>query len=137
MDDDGPGTAGLRLYLVKGGFLIVDDFKPEGWRGVPGGGWEPFRGDSGARAARGTFFDMDPADPDLPLVLRHQDALADFPQAYNYGKPVFRGVYEDNDRSKRLLMIINYNTDISQVPGSGRAAASGRSTTPTKRTSSA
>jgi hypothetical protein len=26
----------------KGRFLIVDDFKPDGWRGLPGGGWDPF-----------------------------------------------------------------------------------------------
>src|SRR5579864_6637081 len=31
-----------RRYLKKGGFLFVDDdFKPEGWRGLTGGGWEP------------------------------------------------------------------------------------------------
>ncbi len=36
------------------------------------------------------------------------------PQAYNAGEPIFRGVYEDNDPAKRLLMIVNYNTDISQ-----------------------
>ena len=27
---------------------------------------------------------------------------------------MFRGIYEDNDRSKRLMMVVNYNTDISQ-----------------------
>ena len=42
------------------------------------------------------------------------ESLENFPQAYNYGRPVFKGVYEDNDPSKRLLMMINYNTDISQ-----------------------
>jgi Domain of unknown function (DUF4159) len=29
-------------------------------------------------------------------------------------RPTFRGVYEDNDPGKRLQIIINYNTDISQ-----------------------
>ena len=42
------------------------------------------------------------------------DALRNFPQAYNSGPPIFRGLYEDNDPKKRLLMIINYNTDVSQ-----------------------
>ena len=37
-----------------------------------------------------------------------------FPQAYNAGPPVFRGIYEDNDPRKRLQVIINYNTDVSQ-----------------------
>ena len=30
------------------------------------------------------------------------------------GRPTFRGLFEDNDPSKRLLMVVNYNTDISQ-----------------------
>ena len=34
--------------------------------------------------------------------------------AYNAGPPIFRGLYEDNDPKKRLLMVVNYNTDISQ-----------------------
>jgi hypothetical protein len=42
------------------------------------------------------------------------NTLDNFPQAYNSGSPFFRGVFEDNDPSKRLVMIINYNTDISQ-----------------------
>ena len=29
-------------------------------------------------------------------------------------KPAFRGAFEDNDPRGRLLMIINYNTDVSQ-----------------------
>ena len=41
-------------------------------------------------------------------------SLGNFPQAYNAGDPVFRGLYEDNAPSKRLQMIVNYNTDISQ-----------------------
>ena len=35
-------------------------------------------------------------------------------RSYNAGRPVFRGLFEDNDPSGRLLMIVNYNTDISQ-----------------------
>jgi len=38
----------------------------------------------------------------------------DIPQAYVGGDPIFRGLFEDNDPNKRLLMIVNYNTDISQ-----------------------
>jgi len=41
-------------------------------------------------------------------------SLDDFPQAYNAGRPIFRGVFEDNDPKKRLMVVINYNTDISQ-----------------------
>jgi len=37
-----------------------------------------------------------------------------FPQAYNAGRPIFRGLFENNDPTKRMQMFINYNTDISQ-----------------------
>ena len=50
---------------------------------------------------------------DLSLVLR--DPLARQLSAGLQRRPaVFRGLFEDNDPSKRLLMIVNYNTDISQ-----------------------
>jgi hypothetical protein len=104
---------GLRQYLAKGGFLIVDDFKPEGWRGIPGGGWEPFRENLDRLLPGARIFDMDQNDPIFHSFFDIK-TLDNFPQAYNYGKPIFRGVYEDNDPSKRLLMIINYNTDVSQ-----------------------
>jgi hypothetical protein len=108
-------AAGLRTYLHKGGFLIVDDFKPEGWRGVPGGGWEPFASAMRRVLPDGKLFEMDPADPIFHSFFEiSAGLLADFPQAYNYGKPVFRGVYEDNDPRKRLMVIVNYNTDVSQ-----------------------
>ena len=106
-------AAGLRAYLQKGGFLIVDDFKLPGWRGLRGGGWEPFE-ENVRRVLPGVkFFDMDPFDPIFHSFF-DINSLDDFPQAYTYGKAVFRGVYEDNDPKKRLLMIINYNTDVSQ-----------------------
>ena len=36
------------------------------------------------------------------------------PQAYDEGRPYFRGVFEDNDPNKRLIAMINYNTDVSE-----------------------
>ena len=38
----------------------------------------------------------------------------DYPNFYDPGKPIYRGIYEDNDPAKRLMAIINYNTDISE-----------------------
>ena len=35
-------------------------------------------------------------------------------QYYDYqARPAIRGIFEDNDRTKRLIAIINFNTDIS------------------------
>jgi Domain of unknown function (DUF4159) len=106
-------AAALRAYLLKGGFLIVDDFKMPGWRGVPGGGWEPFAENMKRVLPDARFFDMQPGDPIFHCFFEI-NTLENFPQAYNTGQAVFRGVYEDNDPRKRLMMIVNYNTDISQ-----------------------
>jgi hypothetical protein len=56
---------------------------------------------------------MSPDDPVFHVFFEIND-LARFPQAYVGGDPIFRGIYEDNDPHKRLMAIINYNTDVSQ-----------------------
>ena len=72
------------------------------------------RSEHEARAAWRAVSRHGPVASDLSFVLRNQHDLDNFPQAYNSGRPFFRGVFEDNDPSKRLVMIVNYNTDISQ-----------------------
>jgi hypothetical protein len=101
----------LREYLQKGGFLIVDDFKAEGDFGSPG--WEPFAANIRRALPGARFFDLAVSHPIFHSFFEIA-SLERFPQAYNAGPAVFRGVFEDNDPSKRLQMIVNYNTDISQ-----------------------
>jgi hypothetical protein len=107
-------TAAFRTYLQKGGFVIVDDFKVRGWGGgMGGGGWENFE-EQMQRVLPGVrFAEMKSSHPIFHSFFEIH-SLDNFPQAYNAGPAVFRGVYEDNDPKKRLQMIINYNTDISQ-----------------------
>jgi len=104
-------AAGLRGYLQKGGFVIVDDFKMPGDFGSPG--WEPFEANMKRVLPDVRFYDMQATHPIFHAFFELND-LDIIPQAYNYGRPIFKGVYEDNDPSKRLQMIVNYNTDISQ-----------------------
>jgi hypothetical protein len=102
----------FQAYIEKGGFVVFDDFKVANTFG-PGGGWEPFE-----RNVRRMFPDVRFLDMQISHPVFHSffeiASLDDFPQAYNAGSPVFRGVFEDNDPRKRLRMIVNYNTDISQ-----------------------
>jgi hypothetical protein len=102
----------FKAYLLKGGFVIFDDFKVEGDFGA-NGGWDPFERNIRSMFPEVKFFPMDPSHPIFHSFFEI-DSLSNFPQAYNAGAPVFRGIYEDNDRNKRLIAIINYNTDISQ-----------------------
>ena len=109
-------AAGLRAFMLKGGFVIVDDFKIAGYGGGfgnGGGGWATFE-DNMKRVLPGVrFHEMNASHP-IYHSFFEIPSLDIVPQAYNAGKPIFRGVYEDNDPSKRLMMIVNYNTDISQ-----------------------
>jgi hypothetical protein len=106
-------AAGLRAYLLKGGFLFIDDFKPPGWRGTSGGGWEPFAETMRQVLPGAQFLDMEPGDPVFHTFFEINN-LDHFPQAYVGGDPIFKGIFEENDRRKRLMVIINYNTDVSQ-----------------------
>jgi hypothetical protein len=108
-------AAALRAYIQKGGFMIVDDFKMLGWRGIDSGGWEPFAHNMERVLPGIRFFEMDRSHPVFHSFFEITPSILDnFPQAYNSGRPIFRGVYEDNDPNKRLVMIVNYNTDVSQ-----------------------
>jgi uncharacterized protein DUF4159 len=104
-------AAALRAYLAKGGFVIVDDFKTPNFYG--GGGWDLFEANMRRVLPGIRFFEMKETHPIFHSFFEIH-TLRNFPQAYNAGEPIFRGVYEDNDPAKRLQMIVNYNTDISQ-----------------------
>jgi hypothetical protein len=101
----------LRTYLQKGGFVIVDDFKSRGFRG--GGGWDIFEQNMKRVLPGGRFVDLTAAHPIFHSFFEI-DSLDIIPQAYIAGRPIFRGLYEDNDPTKRLQMIVNFNTDVSQ-----------------------
>ena len=104
-------AAALRAYMEKGGFVIVDDFKQYGDFGSPG--WQPFEDNMKRVLPDVRFYDMQASHPIFHAFFEINN-LDIVPQAYNAGHPIFRGVYENNDPSRRLMMIVNYNTDISQ-----------------------
>jgi hypothetical protein len=104
-------AAALRAYMQKGGFVIVDDFKARGDFGSPG--WQVFEENMQRVLPGARFVEMEATHPIFRCFFEIE-TLENFPQAYNAGPPVFRGLYEDNDPKKRLQMIVNYNTDISQ-----------------------
>jgi hypothetical protein len=95
----------LRNYLMKGGFIIFDDFAHNDWMNFTA--------------------QMQRVLPKLrPMRLTTEDKVFDsFYRIKNltYNHPYYRntpsefwGFYEDNDRTKRLLAVANFNNDISE-----------------------
>jgi hypothetical protein len=98
-------TAGLRAYLLKGGFLIVDDFAGPHW----GNFAEQMR--RVLPAAR--LVEVENSHAVFDSFFRVEDPRA-FPHPYFRTAPSYLGICEDNDPAKRLRMIVNYNQDVSE-----------------------
>jgi Domain of unknown function (DUF4159) len=94
----------MRNYLLKGGFLIFDDFGGSHWnnlatqmaRLLPRARWIPMDVNHPIFHA---FFDIDSLDDLMP--------------SYR-GQPSFFGLFEDNDPTKHMYAIANYNDDIGE-----------------------
>jgi uncharacterized protein DUF4159 len=106
----------LRQYLLKGGFLIVNDFELDQWynfeaqmrRVLPSGRLLPL---NGSHPIFNSFFHLEKID--FPHPRQH----------HLYGiKPLYFGLFEENDPAKRLMAIVNYNTNLAeywQMAGTG------------------
>jgi hypothetical protein len=95
---------GLREYLLKGGFLIVDDFEAEQWnnfaaqmaRAIPE--YKPIEID-GTHAIFDRFFRV--SNPYVPHPLVRVT-------------PRFYGYFEENDPEKRMIAMVNFNSDLAE-----------------------
>lgn len=95
-------AAGMRTYLQKGGFVIFDDFFGEHWMNFES---QMLKVLPQARIVR-----LDASHPIFDSFF-HITSL-DYRHPY-FGHPSeFYGIFEDNDPSKRLMVIVNYNNDI-------------------------
>lgn len=96
--------SGLRNYLLKGGFVLFDDFDRNQWynfetqmrRALPDVRMIPLTHD---HPIWDSFYRIESLDYDHPV----------------YGmKAEFYGIFEDNDPTKRMMAIVNYNMDVSE-----------------------
>ncbi len=105
-------VVGLRTYLAKGGFLIVDDFLL--------GEWNNFQRQMLRVLPEADFVSLPVTDP----VFNSFFTIGKFEMHYpnNPSLPAqFLGIYEGNDPTRRLLVVINYNTDVGDfMEHSGR-----------------
>jgi len=112
-------AASLRAYVKKGGFIIFDDFRDDGRNGY--GGWNVFLTQMRRIIPDARFIDLDPSSPIFHSFFEI-NSFDIIPQAYDRGRAVLRGLFEDNDPHKRMLAMANFNTDVSdywEFSGSG------------------
>ena len=101
--------AGFRDYLLKGGFVIFDDFGEQ--RGFGQGDWlntvqQMQRVLPGYQIVR--------LEESHPIFHSFFDIKLDVIQQTYRGIPAYYGIFEGNDPKKRLLAILNYNNDIGE-----------------------
>jgi Domain of unknown function (DUF4159) len=97
-------AANLRTYLLKGGFMIVDDFRY--------GHWPNFEAQMSRILPEAKIYDLPLEDKIFHSFFEVK--TLNVPQYYDPPPAIFRAIYEDNDPTKRIMVMINYNTDISE-----------------------
>ena len=95
---------GLRDYLTKGGFLIVDDF--------PGNDWGTFNAAMQRVMPTAKVVELTGKEPIFDSFYKIDLAKV---SGGNYGRTSYLGIYENNDPKKRLIAIINYNNDVGEA----------------------
>ena len=97
-------TGGLRNYLLKGGFLIFDDFHDDHLFNLE-------------EQMRKVFPDLHWIELDATHPVYHSffdiDSL-EYDSVYIPSIPIFYGLFEDNDPNGRLLSVANQNNDIGE-----------------------
>jgi hypothetical protein len=97
-------AANLRAYLLKGGFIIFDDF--EGERD-----WENMAAQMRVALPDHRFLELDVTHPIFQSFFRIR--TLEIPHPMDPGiQPVFYGLFEGNTPSGRMLAIANWNNDI-------------------------
>ncbi|HKG90433.1 MAG TPA: DUF4159 domain-containing protein [Gemmatimonadaceae bacterium] len=96
-------AAGLRRYVEKGGFVIFDDFM--------GREWENFETQFRRAFPNARIVPLDLSHPIFDCFFRIKSLDVPYP-GRPYIRAKFFGVHEGNDPSKRLAVVINYDTDL-------------------------
>jgi hypothetical protein len=96
----------FRAYLLKGGFTIFEDFDgPEQWN--------VFASQMRRVLPEGRFVELGPDQRIFDSFFRIKDINGILHPMYGL-KPRYLGIYEDNDPSKRLMVVANFDNDVPE-----------------------
>ena len=99
------GAANLRAHLLKGGFLIFDDFEGEAQ-------W-----DNMARQMKQVLPDHRFIEIDITHPIFHsffEMKRIDFPHPVVNVIPSYFAIFENNDPRRRIMALANYNNDLAE-----------------------
>lgn len=96
-------VAGLRSYLLKGGFIIFDDFR--------GGDWYNLEDQMRRVLPELRFIQLDISSPVFHSFFDLQ-SFDLMPSPYGNAIPTYYGLFEDNDPRRRLIAIANRDNDL-------------------------
>ncbi len=94
----------LRQYLLKGGFIIFDDFELEQWHN--------FEAQLHRVLPEYRLIQIDVKHPIFHSFFEMK--TIDFPHPLVPVWPSYFGIFEGNDPARRMLGIVNYNNDIAE-----------------------
>ena len=114
--------AGLRNYLLKGGFVIVDDFAEY----AGGNDLQHFIGVMKQVLPKGVIVDVPESHPIFDAFYKVNLRLMESGGQNYAGRARYLAYYQDNDPKKRIMMMVNLNLDVGeswQFPGRGFSMA--------------
>jgi Domain of unknown function (DUF4159) len=101
-DDEAPH---LRNYLLKGGFVIFDDFDGDDQ-------WANMAAQMARALPDHRFIDIGPEHPIFHTFFEVKGL--DVPHPMINVVPIYRAMFENNDPSRRMIALANHNNDIAE-----------------------
>jgi hypothetical protein len=98
------GARALRAHLLKGGFLIFDDFE--------GGQWTNMAEQVSRALPEGRWVEIDASHPIFSTFFQLEDIYVPHPLVRV--TPAYRVIFEDNDPSRRIMVLANHNSDLAE-----------------------
>ena len=101
------GAKNLRAHLLKGGFIIFDDFDGPGH-------WESWLAQSERALPEYQPIEIGPTHPVFQTYFKVADIYVPNPMVQGLPRPTYFGIFEDNDPSGRMMALVNYNSDLAE-----------------------
>lgn len=98
------GGKNLRDYMLKGGFVIFDDFEAEQWIN--------FEAQLRVALPEAVIYPLDLSHPVYHSFFDMNSITLPHPSVNVV--PGYYAVHEDNDRTKRIMALINHNADVAE-----------------------